>query len=321
MQALGCDFTIACPAFPENGRTVYKGYLFAGDVPLHESGMRNHPLTPMTDANLVRVLQAQSRRRIGLVAYDDVAGGTHAILERFEQLQASGIGIAIVDALRNDDLMQIGAALARMKLVTGGSGIAIGLPQNFAAAGLLAESASAAELPRVPGHRAILSGSCSVATNAQVEHCIDAGTPAFALDPVKLASGELRPADVLAWAAPLLPRGPVLVYSTAPPSALQEVQSKLGGEQAGALIERTIAQIARGLIAAGVTQLIVAGGETSGAVVQALGIEALKIGPQIDPGVPWTASVARAPVLLALKSGNFGTPDFFQKAFIRLDRA
>jgi len=315
MQALDCNFTIACPAFPENGRTIYKGYLFAGDVPLDESGMRHHPLTPMTDANLVRVLQAQSRSKIGLASYDDVACGAPAISKRFEQLRSAGVGIAVVDALRNEDLMQIGAAVRGMKLVTGGSGVALGLPQNFSAAGLLTAGASASALPSVSGHRAIVSGSCSVATNAQVRHFIDAGGPAFALDPMRLASGELRPADVLAWAGPLLPRGPVLVYSTAEPGALRDVQSKLGIEAAGSLVERVIAQIARGLVDAGVRQLIVAGGETSGAVVQALGIDALRIGPQIDPGVPWTASVARRPILLALKSGNFGTADFFLKAF------
>jgi uncharacterized protein YgbK (DUF1537 family) len=315
MRALDCSFTIACPAFPENQRTVFKGYLFAGDVLLNESGMRNHPLTPMTDANLVRVLQAQSRNRIGLVSYEDVARGAVSMRARFAQLQASGTGIAIVDAISNDDLMRLGRALADMRLVTGGSGVAIGIPQNFADAGLLQAKASAAALPRMQGYRAILSGSCSVATNAQVKYFIGAGQPAFALDPIKLASGELEPHHVVSWARPLLADHPVLVYSTAEPTAMRDVQARLGMERAGNLVEQAMARIAWNLVAAGVNQLIVAGGETSGAVVQALGVTALRIGSQIDPGVPWTTSLSDPPIALALKSGNFGADDFFLKAF------
>jgi len=321
MQALGCDFTIACPAFPENQRTIFNGYLFVGEVLLSESGMRHHPLTPMTDSNLVRVLQAQSQRNVGLVNYQHVARGASAIRARFAELKSSGTGIAIIDATSNDDLMRIGSALSNMKLVTGGSGVAIGLPQNFVSAGLLRPNDGAAALPRVQGYRAVVAGSCSEATNAQVKHFKAAGRPAFGLDPLKLASAELAPTDVLAWAKPLLANGPVLVYSTSEPGALREVQARLGVEKVGSLVEGALAEIARQLVGAGVAQLIVAGGETSGAVVQALSVKALRIGPQIDPGVPWTATVGNNPVLLALKSGNFGTPDFFAKAFSQLDQA
>jgi uncharacterized protein YgbK (DUF1537 family) len=315
MQALGCDFTIACPAFPENKRTVFKGYLFAGDVLLNESGMQNHPLTPMTDANLVRVLQAQSSLKVGLVDYAEVACGVDAIRACFAQLKAKGVRIAIVDAISNDDLMQLGRALDGMALVTAGSGVAIGLPQNFAKAGLLNATGTASALPQARGLKAIVSGSCSTATNAQVVNFIRAGGAALALDPLKVAAGEPEVDRVLQWARPLLGSGAVLIYSTAEPSKVKAVQSQLGVGAAGAIIENALAAIARGLIDAGVGQLIVAGGETSGAVVRALGVDTLRIGPQIDPGVPWTATVGSRQILLALKSGNFGSDDFFLKAF------
>ena len=318
----GQGFTIACPAFPENKRAVFKGYLFAGDVLLNESGMQNHPLTPMTDANLVRVLQAQTTRRVGLVAHDVVARGPAAIRERFWALQREGVGIAVVDAVSNDDLLRIGPALADLPLVTAGSGIAIGLPPNWRASGTLAAHARADVLPAATGLRAVVSGSCSLATNEQVRSFRASGLPARAIDPLAIANGDDDAERVLAWATPLLNNGPVLIYATAEAAAVQAVQAKLGVAQAGELVERTLARIAVGLVERGVRQFVVAGGETSGAVVQALGVQQMTIGPQIDPGVPWTA--ARSPVgvggtlHLALKSGNFGAPDFFTKAFERL---
>ncbi|MEI6304141.1 MAG: 3-oxo-tetronate kinase [Betaproteobacteria bacterium] len=318
MKALGTGFTIACPAFPENKRTVFKGYLFAGEVLLNESGMQNHPLTPMTDPNLVRVLQAQCQSKVGLIDYETVARGPEAIAARIAEFKATAVGIAVIDAISNEDLMRMGLAFAGMPLVTAGSGVAIGLPQNFAAAGLLSSAASASVLPKTAGHAAIVSGSCSIATNGQVVDFIRKGGAAYSLDPLKLAAGEPEVERVLAWAAPLLQRGPVLVYSTAEPQAVKAIQARLGVGDAGSMVEHAIAAIARGLVDAGVNRMIVAGGETSGAVVQALGVTALRIGPQIDPGVPWTSTVGGKPILLALKSGNFGTPDFFTKAFTQL---
>ncbi len=315
MHALRCDFTIACPAFPEAGRTVFKGHLFVGDVPLNESGMRDHPLTPMRDANLVRVLQAQMKGKVGLIDFETVARGPEVIRARMAALKRAGVQVAIVDAISNDDLMRLGQAVSDMPLVTAGSGVAMGLPQNFAVTG-----AAATTLPGVSGHRAILSGSCSVATNAQVAHFIHAGGAARAIDAAKLAVNDAEIERVLAWAKPLLEqgKGPVLLYSTAAPAAVQANQSQLGAGAAGQLIERAFAKIALGLIDAGVDQLVVAGGETSGAVVQALGIEALRIGPQIAPGVPWTMRIGdkrTKNIALALKSGNFGADDFFTRAF------
>lgn len=320
MAALGTSFTIATPAFPDNKRTVFKGYLFAGDVLLSESGMQNHPLTPMTDPNLVRVLQAQTKQRVGLIDHQVVAQGADAVRARIAALKAEGVAIAIIDAVSNDDLLRMGPALAELPLLTAGSGVAIALPANFG----LAPSSQAASLPAAGGRQAIVSGSCSTATNGQVLAFIQSGRPALAIDPLRIAAGVDVAAEALAWAEPLLQDGPVLVYSTAEPRDVRAIQGQLGVEEAGALVERTLAQIARGLVARGVQQLVVAGGETSGACVQALGIAQMRIGGQIDPGVPWCHAAVDAALKapeglhITLKSGNFGTPDFFTKAFAAL---
>lgn len=315
MDALGTVFTIATPAFPDNHRTVFKGHLFVGDLLLSDSGMKDHPLTPMTDANLVRVLQAQVRRKVGLVDYQAVAAGDAAVTQRMQALQAEGVGIAIVDAVSNGDLMRLGLALKGMPLVTAGSGVAIGLAQNFG----IEPSSTAAELPPARGFSAIVSGSCSEATNRQVAAFIAAGGAAWALDPLAVAADPAQAvATALQWARPLLDRGPVLVHSTAGPSAVRAVQERLGASAAGELVEHALAAIAGGLVALGVGRLVVAGGETSGACVQKLGITQMKIGPQIAPGVPWchAACAAAGPegLHIALKSGNFGQDDFFSKA-------
>ena len=322
MDAMGTDFTIATPAFPDNQRTVFKGHLFVGDVLLNESGMQNHPLTPMTDANLVRVLQAQCQRKVGLLDYKVVALGEAAIRARIDALREQGVGIAIVDATSNDDLLRLGPALKGMPLVTAGSGVAIGLPANWQ----LKPTGSASDLPAPMGFQAVVSGSCSMATNRQVASFIALGRPALALDPLQIAqqaaAGIDGVAQALAWAAPRLLQGPVLIYSSADASAVKTVQGALGADAAGALVERTLAAIAHGLVALGVRQLVVAGGETSGACVQALNITQMKIGPQIDPGVPWchafTDAAPDGGLHLALKSGNFGGDDFFTQAFTRL---
>lgn len=318
MDALDTDFSIATPAFPDNLRTVFKGHLFVGDVLLNESGMQNHPLTPMTDANLVRVLQRQCQRRVGLIDYKVVAQGEAAIRDRIAELRAQGIGLAVVDAISNADLMRLGPALKGMPLVTAGSGVAIGLPGNFG----ITPSITASALPPAAGLQAVVSGSCSLATNRQVLAFIQAGLPARSIDPFQVAAGTDVVTQVLAWAKPLLNQAPVMIYSSAESDAVKAVQARLGVEAAGAMLERTLAAIARGLVELGVRQLVLAGGETSGACVQALNIRQMKIGPQIDPGVPWChaqSDVAGPTGLhLTLKSGNFGSDDFFVKAFARL---
>jgi 3-dehydrotetronate 4-kinase len=324
MEALDTDFTIACPAFPENARTVFKGYLFVGDELLHESGMRHHPLTPMTDSNLVRVLQAQTQRRVGLIDYRTVAQGAAAITQGISALKAAGVAMAVVDAVSNDDLRAMGPALAALPLLTAGSGVAIGLTPAQGPRVL----GDAASLPRAQGLRAIVSGSCSTATNGQVAAFIASGGVAFAVNPLQLAQGVDVVVNALAWAQERWANGsvygPVLVYATAEPEAVRAVQAELGVEEAGHMVEQALAAVTRGLVQQGVRQLIVAGGETSGACVQALDIKRLRIGPQIAPGVPWChAPSPHAPqngqymegLHIALKSGNFGAPDFFTTAF------
>lgn len=315
LEALGAPLAIACPAFPENGRAVFAGHLFVGDVLLSESGMRNHPLTPMTDPNLVRVLQRQARGKVGLVRQDRVAAGAEAIRARLDVLRREGVSLAIVDAISDADLLAIGDASWDLPLVTGGSGVAMGLPAAYRAHGLLGAAEDAATLPPSEGLGAIVSGSCSTATLGQVAAALRAGVPGFRVDPLRLADGENVTSAALAWATPLLPAGPVVVYATAEPEAVRAAQERLGRERAGALVEAALAEVARGLVERGVGRLVVAGGETSGAVVHALGVELLRIGPQIAPGVPWTASVGGRPISLALKSGNFGDPTFFLDAW------
>jgi uncharacterized protein YgbK (DUF1537 family) len=270
----------------------------------------------------VRVLQAQTARKVGLIKYDTVSQGDTAVRERIAALRREGVGIAVVDAVSDADLHIIGEACADLKLITAGSGVALGLPANFRRAGLLKHKDHAAQLPRIAGLAAVVSGSCSQATNAQVQEW-KRSRPAFFIDALQLAEGAPVVGDALAWARDRIAKEPVLLYATSAPEQVKAVQAKLGAERAGALVEHALAEIAQGLVDAGVRKLVVAGGETSGAVVGKLGVTSLRIGPQIDPGVPWTVSEGDAalpePLALALKSGNFGAVDFFAKALGKLD--
>lgn len=312
IDALGASFAIACPAYPSYGRSIYRGYLFVGDVLLSESGMRDHPLTPMTDPSLVRVLQRQSRGRVGLIPHELVRQGAKAVREAADRLAVDGVRLAIADALVDEDLLTLGEAFAESALVTGGSGLALGLPENFRRAGRLAERPGTA-LPTVDAPAAVLAGSCSIATRRQVA-AMKARCEWFEIDPIELRTRDDVIMRVLAWARPRIGARPILIYSTADPDAVAKAQAALGRERAGALVEAALGAIARGLVAMGVRRLVVAGGETSGAVVTALGVAALRVGAEIDPGVPWTATLGEPPLALALKSGNFGGKDFFLKA-------
>ncbi|MBB5415768.1 3-oxo-tetronate kinase [Paraburkholderia atlantica] len=317
LDALGENFTIACPAFPENGRTIYRGNLFVGEVLLSESGMENHPLTPMTDPNLVRVLQRQTKSKVGLIRYDIIAKGVDAIRACIDELKEDGVRLAIADAVCDADLYTLGKACRDLALVTGGSGIALGLPQNFHSADLLVYSGEAGDLPKIDGEAVVLAGSASKATNAQVA-AWRTSKPSFHIDPMAISRGDDVVNSAVEFARSYLnKREPVLIYATSSPEDVRAVQKKLGVEKAGHLVEEALATIARRLRDIGVRKFVVAGGETSGAVVQALNVRTLRIGPQIDPGVPATQSVGandKAPLALALKSGNFGTTDFFTKA-------
>ncbi len=318
MAALGTDLVIVCPAFPENGRTVFCGHLFVGDQLLSDSGMRSHPLTPMTDANLVRVLQAQCQGRVGLLRHDTVAGGAGPIADRLDQLRQDGVRLVIADAVDNADLQRLAAGAAHLPLWVAGSGLALGLPALLAEAGRVTLDAQAARLDGVSEAirpAAVLAGSCSLATQAQVAHWIQAGRPAMRIDPAALARAEPVASAALAWAA--AQGQPVLIYATTDAGTLAATQASLGVAAAGALVEQALARIAAGLVGRGSQRLVVAGGETSGAVVQALAVHTLRIGAAICPGVPWTQAVrgaGQAPLQLALKSGNFGGTDFFTEA-------
>ncbi len=313
LAALGSSFTIVCPAFPENGRSVYRGHLFVGDQLLSDSGMREHPLTPMTDSNLVRVLQAQSRQRVGLLAHDDVAAGIAATQQRIAALQDEGVVMAIADAVSNAQLRTLAAATAELPLLVAGSGLALGLPALYAERGWVKLDGDAARLDVQTGAAAVIAGSCSVATQGQVAAWRAAGRPARAIDARALAAGQPVVAEALAWAREQLAAGPVLLHATVAPDELKALQAELGAAAAGTRVEQALAAVAQGLVAQGVQRLVVAGGETSGAVVQALGVQQLRIGAAICPGVPWTQAGGR-PLWLALKSGNFGGPRFFEEA-------
>jgi len=313
LRETGSDFTVVCPAFPVNGRTVFRGHLFVGDQLLSDSGMRDHPLTPMTDSNLVRVLQAQCTQRVGLLRGADLPAG-------IAKLRAEGVQLAIADATVDDDLRTLAAAAIDLPVLVAGSGLALGLPALYAQRGWVQLDTQASRLDAAAGAAVVLSGSCSQATNAQVARWMEAGRAARAIDALALSRGEPVVAQALAWAREHLATEPVLLHATLPPAQLKAVQSELGAERAGALVEAAMAELAQGLAEAGVQQFVVAGGETSGAVVQALGVAQLRIGPAICPGVPWTQAAGRA-LWLALKSGNFGGPDFFAQALATLGKA
>ena len=308
MRELGTSFTIACPAFPANGRTVYSGHLFVGDRLLSDSPMKDHPLTPMRDPDLVRVLQRQTSRKVGLIPYAAVDGGAVTLRKAFKAAKEAGIEIAIVDAVTEQHLRDIGLACGDMALVTGGSGVSMGLP-----------AASGARPPTTPppfpvskGGEAILAGSCSLATRVQVAKEIGAGTTSYRLDPADLPDA----ATLAAWIRAQRPNARLMIYSTADPAEVRAAQ--VADSSVSARIEEVLAQAAADCVAQGRTRIVVAGGETSGAVVEKLGVRNLEIGPEIAPGVPWTRDLAHPALVLALKSGNFGGADFFREAFERI---
>lgn len=311
LEELGVDFTVVCPALPANGRTVYRGHLFVGNDLLSESGMRHHPLTPMTDSSLLRLLAPQTLKKAGLVTRDTVVQGATQIQKAFDDLKKDGTQIAIVDAIDDGDIDRIGEAAAGMTLVTGGSGLALGLPQNFRKAGLLPESTRASQLQPSEGKLVVLSGSCSIATNAQVEQWLRSHA-GFKVDPLALHQGDDVVSQAVDWV--LTQDGPSLVYASARPDEVSAVQARLGIELAGTLVEAALSKIAALLRERGYSKFIVAGGETSGAVVKALCVEGLRIGESIAPGVPWTQSLDDDVLSLALKSGNFGSVNFFEEA-------
>jgi uncharacterized protein YgbK (DUF1537 family) len=305
---------VVCPVFPATGRTLFNGHLFVGDRLLAESGMQNHPLTPMTDPDIRRWLRRQMTGEVGHVGLAIVREGAVAIRTALGRLAGSGIGLAVVDATSDDDLLAIGSAVDGHALVTGGSGIALGLPANFRAAGLIGAGGSAFSGQRGPA--VALSGSCSAQSLRQVEaHAAD--HPALAIEPGAVLAGAMTPAMATGFAMKH-EGGLPIIHSTATPEVVSAAQQRFGKDAVAAGIERFFAELAVGLVNAGFTRLAVGGGETSGAIVTALGIGAFAIGPEIDPGVPALAIEGR-PLAMALKSGNFGGLDFYEKACAMLE--
>ncbi len=320
MDALRADcgeqIVLVTPAFPETGRTVYQGNLFVGLVPLNESPLKDHPLNPMHDSNLVRVLARQSKTRVGLVNLATLTGGADAVRARLAELAGQGVGAAIIDAVFDNDLETIGAVAADHRLSVGASGIGLGLARALVKSGKAkAAGSNAAAGPAVGGPAACLAGSCSQATLQQIANA-EAIMPVLHLDPDRVVAGQAEARRAVAWAAERVNSGPILIASSATPEEVAALQSRHGRNTAGHAIEQAMADIAESLVGAGVRRLIVAGGETSGAVVDRLRIPGFLVGEEIAPGVPVLRAVGArgGDMLLALKSGNFGGTEFFSDA-------
>lgn len=313
MAALGTDQTIYCPAFPENGRTVYMGNLFVGEQPLAESPMKDHPLTPMRDSNLSRLLRPQVTRPVGLASREVVARGPAALRRKLAELRAAGFAHVVVDAVANEDLEVIAEACLDMTLVTGGSAVAMPLPVIWTRRGLIGQTGGLARRRPEDGPALVLSGSCSAMTNRQVAAYLATGQPGYRLDPLDLA--DKGPAAALDWLTGQKAGATPILYATAAPDAVRAAQERLGPEAAGTLVEAALASCAVKACDLGFRRFVVAGGETSGAVAKALGITRLDIGAEIAPGVSWCATHARGhDIAITLKSGNFGGEDFFTQA-------
>lgn len=317
MAELDCDQTIYCPAFPENGRAIFMGNLFVGEQPLHESPMKDHPLTPMRDSNLMRLLEPQVTGKVGLANRLVVERGVDALRARLGELKAEGIAHVVVDAVANGDLAVISEACRDMPLMTGGSAIAMPLPGLYLADGVLSADAPKPVAPSLAEGQIVLSGSCSAMTRKQVA-AYAARASSFKLDPLTLAKDGASGAKK--WLAEQSAEAPKMIYATAEPAEVSAAQEQLGVERAGKIVEDALADLALLARDIGVRRFVVAGGETSGAVTNALGVKQMTIGPEIAPGVPWTwCSSAGQDIALTLKSGNFGQEDFFARALAMLD--
>ncbi len=322
MDALRADsgdaIVLVTPAFPETGRTVYKGNLFVGSVPLNESPLKDHPLNPMHDSNLVRVLARQSKSKVGLVDLAAVSKGAEAIRARLAELAKQGMGAAIIDAVFDPELEVIGKVALDHRLSVGASGMGLGLARGLVASGRVKAALSSVDQKAIGGPVACLAGSCSQATLAQIAQA-EKSMPVLRLDPERIVAGGEEAERALGWARDHLGSGPILIASSSAPDQVSALQAKHGRDAAGHAIEQAMAAISEGLVAAGVRRLVIAGGETSGAVVDRLGIPAFLVGPEISAGVPVLRCVGwrKGEAVLALKSGNFGGPDFFKDA-IRL---
>ena len=313
MKELNTDFTIACPSFPDAGRTVYFGHMFVNGKPLNESGMENHPLTPMTDHNLVRWLNYQTKDNVGLIDFQTISKGANSVKERIQTLKTDGYKYAIVDTIKNDDFDIICNGVKDLPFLTGGSGIALGLPKIYKDRGLL--SASNFEIPKNNSNAIILSGSCSVATINQI-NIYKENNPSLYVSPDEVINNEDLVEKVFSWIKDNETLSP-LIYSSSDTKTVTEKQKQYGQEILANKIENFFELLSKKLVKDNFGTFISAGGETSGAVIKGLGVQELKIGEEISHGVPalWSPhSNGNKPISVTLKSGNFGQTDFFERA-------
>jgi uncharacterized protein YgbK (DUF1537 family) len=316
-EAAGGGSVLVTPAFPETGRTVYLGHLFVGGQPLNESPLKDHPLNPMHDANLVRVLTRQSRNAVGLIDLTTIAAGPGAVKAKLDALRAAGVTAVIADAIFERDLETLGEVALKTPVSSGASGLGLGLARALVSSGRISSGgATTADAIRpVGGLSAIVAGSCSKATLHQLA-IAERSMPVLRLDPERLLAGPDEIAAAISWAGDRISAGPVVIAASAAPETVSRLQLLYGREASGHAIETATSIITAELVERGVRRLVVAGGETSGAAVDRLAIPAFLIGPEIAPGVPVLRTVgnAQGDMLLALKSGNFGGEDFFTAA-------
>lgn len=312
LEKLDTPSVLVCPAFPENGRTVREGHLFVGDDLLSDSPMKDHPLTPMRDSNLARLIEAQGSHNAGWIPLSVVHEGPDAVRAMIKRNELAGCRYQIADATTDEDLVTLGHAAKDHALVTGGSGIGMGLPDNLRRANLLGDAVDPT-LPHASGRALVVAGSCSTATRQQIEKVAQIW-PTRKLSPDGLANDPAEIQAAIEWARQQPASTPVLIYSSADPAEVAQTQLKYGVENAGKMVEEALTQITVSLADAGFDRIIVAGGETSGAVTSGLGVQTLRIGPEIAPGVPWTETTGQRTLAIALKSGNFGGPRFFEDA-------
>jgi uncharacterized protein YgbK (DUF1537 family) len=312
MERREAGFTLFCPAFPEVGRTVYQGHLFAGEVLISDSPKRFDPLTPMREPSLVKVLQAQTRRRVGLLPHAVLAEGVAAAAARAARLQADGIPYAIADTLDEADLAVTAEASVDWPLMTGGSSVAVYYPALWRARGWMAGTDAPALPPPPPGPAVVVAGSCADRTFDQLAH-FGERRPVLFLDPARALDGADLVAEALAWAGRGLPDGAVAVATSARPDAVAALQRRLGRRRAARLAEDILARIAAGLHASGIRRFVISGGETSGAVLEALKVTALEVDSYVTAGQSHSMTTGPDPISFYLKSGKLGPVDMLAR--------
>jgi len=308
-RELGVDFTLFVPSFPEAERYVFQGHLFVQDRLVSESPKRFDPLTPMTDPDLVRVLQAQTAVVVGRLPLSILHRGPAAAEVHLTALRHDGVGYAIADAISNDDLAALAELTAEWRFMTGNSTIAGFYPPIWRRQGLIPPDRGPPSLPPIDGPAVVLAGSCADRTLEQLV-AFEHHRPVIRIDPLEAAQRDLVP-ELFAQVQARLADGPIAIASSARPADVKNVQDKLGVTGAAATIEDLLGRLASQLRRAGVRRFLVAGGETSGAILDHLGIESMQVGRYEAAGVGRAVSEQENPIALCLKSGKLGPVDMF----------